>query len=73
MHAGHGLVRIRKVRRDGVEGVPVLVDDGRVARVIALEAQREGRPATGRWKLTRVDDHGGWGMLWWVMRIMISI
>lgn len=57
VYARNGLVRIRKVRRNGVEGIPILVDDGRVARVVALETKRE----SGLWKLMRVDDHGGTG------------
>ena len=39
VHAYHGLVRICKARRDGVEGVLIPVDDGRAARVVALETQ----------------------------------
>jgi hypothetical protein len=58
VHARHGLVRIFKVRRDGVEGVSIVVDDGRVARVVALEIKRE---CAGLWELRRVDDHGGVG------------
>jgi hypothetical protein len=64
VYARYGLVRICKVRRDGVEGISILVDDGRVARVVALEIKRE----SGLWELMRVDDHGEGGkeMLWWV-------
>ena len=37
VYARHGLVRICKIRRNGVEGISILVDDGRVAWVVALE------------------------------------
>ena len=72
MNTRHGLVRIRKVRRDGVDGVPVLIYDGGVARVVTLEAQRENGLAIGRWKLTRVDDHGGGGMLASETRMLVN-
>lgn len=55
MQARQGLIGLAKVRCDGVGRVPVLVDDHRVARVVALEPQREGR-ASGHF-----DDYGGGG------------
>jgi hypothetical protein len=61
VYARYGLVRIFKTRRNGVKGIPILVEDGRVARVVALEIKRENGVITGPRKLIRVDDHGGVG------------
>ena len=37
LYARHGLVRICEVRRNSVEDIPMLIDDGGVARVVVLE------------------------------------
>lgn len=39
VHAGHVPVQVRKVGLDGRKGVPVLVDDCHVARVVALSIE----------------------------------
>jgi hypothetical protein len=66
VYAHHGLVRICKVGHDGVESIPIAVDVGHVARVVALEIKRDSGLSAGRWKLMRVDDHGGAkGMMLW--------
>lgn len=59
VYARHGLVRIRKVRRNGVDGILILVDDGRVARVVPLEIKRGSGLFAGSWRLIGADDHGG--------------
>ena len=59
VYARYGLVWICKVRRNGVDGILILVDDGRVARVVALEIKRESGLFAGPWRLICADDHGG--------------